>query len=233
MDIRQASITPVHGYFIVLEGTDGSGLSTQTARLRDALLTAGRAAFLTKEPSDGPAGGLIRLALTHRLGTAPHTSHAPGSDQPGDRWAPLGDEVMALLFAADRLDHLRQEIEARLARGVDVVCDRYRLSSLAYQSLGADIAWIAALNSKARRPDLTIFLDVPPEVCAQRMAQRGGAVELYEQQDKIRRIRENYLRLIAQAPPNEQIVPVDGRGTADQVAALVWAACKAALHGLS
>jgi dTMP kinase len=221
------------GSFIVLEGTDGSGLSTQAARLRDRLLAAGRAAYLTKEPSDGPAGAMVRLALTRRLGYAPHTSHAAGAETPTEGWEPLGDEVMALLYAADRLDHLRQDIEPRVARGVAVVCDRYRLSSLAYQSLSADLAWVAALNSKARRPDLTIFLDVPPEICRERMARRQGAVELYEQESKIRRVREHYLRLIPEAQAaGERIAVVDGRGDLAAVQALVWDACKAALPGV-
>jgi dTMP kinase len=222
------------GYFIALEGTDGSGLSTQAPLLRDRLIAAGRAAYLTKEPSDGPAGAMVRLALTRRLGYAPHTSHAPGEERSAGDWEPLGDEVLALLYAADRLDHLRQDIAPRLARGVDVVCDRYRLSSLAYQSLSADLAWVAALNSKARPPDLTVFLDVPPEVCRARMARRQGAVELYEQESKIRRIREHYLRLIPAAQAaGEAIVTVDGRGAAPEVADLVWAACLARLPGLA
>src|SRR5438034_7222623 len=92
------------GYFIVFEGTDGSGLSTQAPLLRDRLLAAGRAAYLTKEPSDGPAGAMIRLALARRLGYAPHTSHAVQGrslvpQTAGEGWQPLGDEVLALLYA--------------------------------------------------------------------------------------------------------------------------------------
>ncbi len=222
------------GYFIVFEGTDGSGLSTQAPLLRDRLRGAGRAAYLTKEPSEGPAGAMIRLALTARLGYAPHTSHAPGAETPAEGWQPLGDEVLALLYAADRLDHLRQDIAPRLARGVDVVCDRYRLSSLAYQSLGADLAWLTTLNSKARAPDLTLFLDVPPEICRARMAVRQGAVELYEQESKIRRIRAHYLRLIAAArAAGESVAVVDGQGAPAEVAARVWHACHAQLPGLA
>ncbi|HMA34617.1 MAG TPA: dTMP kinase [Chloroflexia bacterium] len=224
-----ATPATARGTFLVLEGTDGSGLSTQAALLRDRLLAAGRAAYLTKEPSDGPAGAMVRLALTQRLGYAPHTSHSAGADTPAEPWQPIGDEVLALLYAADRLDHLRQDIAPRLARGVDVICDRYRLSSLAYQSLSADLDWVTTLNSKARRPDLTIFLDVPPEICRTRMARRQGAIELYEQESKIRRVRENYLRLIPAAQAaGEAIVVVDGRGTPAAVAAAVWAACQAA-----
>jgi len=175
---------------------------------------------------------MVRLALTHRLGYPPYTSHAAAAAS-ADSWAPLGDEVMALLYAADRLDHLRQDIVPRLARGVDVVCDRYRLSSLAYQSLSADLAWVTTLNSKAQRPDLTLFLDVPPEICRARMAGRQGAVELYEQESKIRRVREHYLRLVPEAQAaGERIVVVDGRGDAGAVQQAIWAACQAHLPGV-
>jgi dTMP kinase len=173
---------------------------------------------------------VVRLALTRRLGYPPHTSHIAGEETSTDPWQPLGDDVMALLYAADRLDHYRQDILPRLERGVDVVCDRYRLSSLAYQSLGADLGWVVTLNQRAPQPDLTIFLDVPPEICRDRMAHRQGAVELYEEESKIRRVREHYLQLIPQAQAaGERIVIVDGRGSPDAVAAAVLAACQAAL----
>jgi len=221
------------GYFVALEGTDGSGLTTQAARLRDRLRAAGRAAYGTKEPSEGPVGATIRLALAHRLGYPAYTEHRSGADTASAPLEPLADDLLALLYAADRLDHVRHDIAPRLARGIDVVCDRYRLSSLAYQALGADEAWLRTLNSKAPPPDLTIFLDVPPEVCQARMAVRGGLVELYEQEHKIARIRANYLRLIAAAQAaGERVVAVDGQGDPDTVAAAVWAACQAGRSGL-
>lgn len=220
------------GYFIVLEGLDGSGLTTQAARLRDWLTAQGHPAVATKEPSEGPAGSIVRWALTRRLGYPPHVQHGGEGAAPG-AWEPLDDQVMALLYAADRLDHVRQEVAPRLARGVSVVCDRYRLSSLAYQSLGADEAWVAALNSKAPAPDLTLFLDVPVEVCAERMAGRRGTVELYEELPKLRRVRANYDRLIAAAEAaGERIVRVDGSGPVPTVQAGLAAACQAALPGL-
>jgi dTMP kinase len=220
------------GYFIVFEGLDGSGLTTQTALLRDWFLTQGREAVATKEPSEGPAGAVVRWALTRRLGYPPHYQHgATGTGSPG-AWEPLGDDVLALLYAADRLDHVRQEIAPRLERGVTVVCDRYRLSSLAYQALGADEAWVATLNSRAPAPDLTIFLAVPVEVCAERMARRRGTVELYEETAKLRRIRANYDRLIATAQAaGERVIIGDGSGPVEAVHAAASAACQAALGG--
>jgi dTMP kinase len=156
----------VRGRFIVLEGPDGAGISTQSALLRDALLARGLRAYATKEPSSGPVGSVIRQALSHRLVYPPSE--------------PIGNEVMALLYAADRLDHVQIEVLPRLQAGIHVVCDRYRLSSYAYQGLTAGQEWVRALNSRALPPDLTLFVDVPPEVSQERIAHRGDRVELYE-----------------------------------------------------
>ncbi|HYY53573.1 MAG TPA: dTMP kinase, partial [Myxococcales bacterium] len=111
---------PSEGRFIALEGLDGSGTTTQAERIASVLRAQGRRVLLTREPSDGPIGTLIRLALTGRLGLP-------------QRSGPLTEEALALLFAADRVDHLAAVIEPALERGELVVCDRYVLSSLAYQ----------------------------------------------------------------------------------------------------
>src|SRR4051794_7439187 len=104
---------PDRAPFIVFEGLDGAGTTTQAQRLVEALRAAGLPAHFTREPSDGPIGTLLRQALTRRL-TLPE----------GRRLTP---ETLALLFAADRMDHLAAEIEAQQARGTWIVCDRYVL----------------------------------------------------------------------------------------------------------
>src|SRR4051794_39709628 len=108
------------GRFIVIEGLDGAGTTTQTERLATRLREEGHRVLTTREPSDGPVGMLLRQALTGRL-------TLPGAH------APLADETLALLFAADRTDHLASRVEPALGRGEVVLCDRYVLSSLAYQ----------------------------------------------------------------------------------------------------
>ena len=164
----------IEGQFIVIEGVDGAGTSTQADRLRSYFLDRGLPAHVTREPSDGPIGALIRQILTRRV-VVPGSAgvHSPG-------WA-----TMATLFAADRLDHLEAEIMPNLRDGVTVISDRYDYSSVAYQSVSAGdpnvVQWLRDLNKYARRPDLTIVLDVDPEVAAKRRSVRPGAPELYEE----------------------------------------------------
>ncbi|MCB9544878.1 MAG: dTMP kinase [Myxococcales bacterium] len=154
------------GRFIVLEGIDGAGTTTQARLLTRWLTRAGRRVLQTNQPSGGPVGTFIRHALRGRI--------VAGDGQR------LDPRAIAGLFVADRADHLHSEIEPALAAGTDVICDRYVMSSLAYQGSECDPAWIAALNAPFRRPDLTLFVDVPADVAAQRRARRGLAADLFE-----------------------------------------------------
>lgn len=206
------------GLFIVLEGPDGAGISTQAALLQEALTARGHRAVTTKEPTAGPIGAVIRQALSHRLVYPPSQ--------------PIGNDVMALLFAADRLDHIRADILPRIEAGTHVVCDRYRLSSYAYQGLTAGQEWVRALNSRSIAPDLTIFIDVPPDVSQERIALRGGHIELYETDERLRPIYGNYLALVEQArQAGERIVAVDGTPSPDVVAEAVLRQTLAAMDG--
>ena len=163
------------GLFIVLEGIDGSGTTTQTHRLAGWMREKGLKAHATREPSDGPVGVLIRQILQKRL-------IAPGDKGP----VPVDKEAVALLFAADRLDHLHAEIEPRLARGIHVVCDRYVYSSLAYQGPLCGRDWVKEINSRAAIPDLSIFVLLDPREAEKRLQNDGRGNELYE----VRKIQE-------------------------------------------
>jgi dTMP kinase len=201
------------GRFVVLEGIDGSGTTTQVARLADRLRSQGVLVRATREPSDGPVGVLVRQVLTGRL-------IIPGGRAPG--WA-----TMALLFAADRMDHVESEIEPFIAQGGVVLSDRYDASSLAYQSVSSGAAakeavqWIRSLNRYVRRPDLTIVLDIAPEVAAERCKQRGDVAQLYDQSEVQRALAEFY-RDLAKHMPNDRVVLVDASGSVDDVHARVW-----------
>lgn len=185
----------------MLEGIDGSGTTTQLARLTAHLAALGRRVHATREPSDGPVGRLLREIL---LGG--HRS-ADGTEVDG--------HAMALLFAADRRDHLRREIEPALAAGIDVVSDRYLLSSLAYQAEEAERDWVAGLARAVRPPDLTLLLDVPVSVAAARRRAAGRSTERYDEDGFQARVAANYRRL-ASADPG--VVVLDGSGSVDEVA---------------
>jgi dTMP kinase len=188
---------------IVLEGLDGAGTTTQARRLVEQLRARGRKAHLTREPSDGPIGRLIRELLTGQ--------HAiPG--------AALRQSTFGLLFAADRLDHLQREVEPQLAAGAIVVSDRWYHSSLAYQGTGADRDWITQLNARARRPDLTIFLQVRPEVAAQRRVAAGRVQELFDDLEMQQDVEAGYRATIAElTAQGERIEVIDGELPPDAV----------------
>lgn len=207
------------GRFVVLEGIDGAGTTTQTARLGERLRAEANAPVrITREPSDGPIGSLVRQVLTGRI-------VVPVGRSPG--WA-----TMALLFAADRMDHVESEIEPWVAGGGIVVSDRYDASSLAYQSVSSGrqgesaVDWIRELNKHAMRPDLTIVVDLPSDVAATRRATRGEAAQLYDQ-NEVQHALSLFYRDLAKHMPNDKIVIVDGQGTVDDVHERVYAAYRA------
>lgn len=198
------------GAFIVLEGLDGAGTTTQCAALADALRARGRAVWITREPSGGPVGTLIRQALTGRLGL------------PGGR--PLGADTLGLLFAADRVDHVEAEIRPMLAQGAVVLSDRYLLSSLAYQGALLGMGWVAELNRRAVRPDLTVFLQVSTASAAARRRHRGGGDELYDDprvQERTRRQYQAAIRLLRRR--GERLAVVDGNRPPAEVTRLALA----------
>jgi dTMP kinase len=184
------------GRFIVLEGIDGSGTTTQGHALVATFERLGFAARFTHEPSTLPLGLLLRQILSG------------SGDAPRPDW-----DAMALIFAADRLQHVAAEIEPWLAAGTTVICDRYDLSSLAYQSAtapneAAALPWLRAINQRARRPDLTLVFDVTPEVAEGRREGRGGAPELFERRELQRRLADIY-SAAEQLLPGDRIVHVD------------------------
>jgi dTMP kinase len=207
--------TTTRGRFVVLEGIDGAGTTTHVGRLAERLRAMNVQVRATREPSDGPVGTLVRQVLTGRV-------VVPGGRAPG--WA-----TMALLFAADRMDHVESEIEPFIAGGGVMVSDRYDASSLAYQSVssGADakeaVEWIRSLNRYVRRPDLTIVLDVPPEVATERRLYRNEAAQLYDQSE-VQRALAAFYKDLARHMPKDRVVVVNASGAVDEVHERVWEA---------
>jgi dTMP kinase len=197
----------VRGKFVVLEGIDGSGTTTQLDRAVAFVQSLGRPAMATREPSGGPVGRLLREALLGRL------VMADGS--------PMDGRTMALLFAADRVDHVQREIAPQLAAGTTVISDRYLLSSLAYQAEEADRIWVSGLARGVPAPDLTVLLDLPIETAARRRAAAGRPIERYDADSYLAKVAANYRRL---AQADASVVVVDGAADKDTVTA---ATCRA------
>jgi dTMP kinase len=197
----------VSGRLIVIEGLDGAGTTTQAHRLVDHLNANAHRAHLTREPSDGPIGRLIREMLTGGHMIVGET---------------ISQGTFGLMFAADRLDHMQREVEPAIATGKIVVSDRWYHSSLAYQGTGADRDWIATLNARARRPDLTIFLQVRPEVAAKRRADAKRRQELFEDLRMQQDVDAGYKATIAELrTAGERIEVIDGEASEDDVFAAI------------
>lgn len=196
------------GRFVVLEGLDGAGTTTQARLLGERLRADGRRVHVTAEPSGGPVGALVRQVLTKRIA---------GPDGGVDPAA------MALLFAADRLDHVDAEIAPRIARGVDVVSDRFTLSSLAYQGITTgDMGWVEVVNARAAVPDVTVFLEVRPAVAMARRRAASDTPELYEVSGFQRRVAKGYARALARLQATGQhVVVLDGERPVEEVARAV------------
>jgi dTMP kinase len=205
------------GTFIVLEGIDGAGTTTQLNALREHFQKTGRKAFFTHEPSDGPVGMLIRLALQGRLAGGRFALHDPAdAAQPAS--ADFDRTALALLFAADRADHVATQVKPNLDAGRIVVCDRYLLSTLAYQGQSCDAEWLLEINRPAVTPDLTLFLDVPPSAAEARMRASRWKKDMFETQDEQGAIREAYVRYIKmQIPQVGRVETIDSSRPADEV----------------
>ncbi|MBM4370037.1 MAG: dTMP kinase [Deltaproteobacteria bacterium] len=199
--------------FIVFEGIDGAGTTTQAARLRARLEERGERVVSTFEPSDGPVGTLVRNALRRRF-------VVPRGDE--DPVAEVDPRVVALLFAADRIDHLDAVIRPALEKGFWVLSDRYVDSSLAYQSIYMDLEWVRVLNLHAPRPGRTFFLEVPPAVAIQRILAGRAAQDHFETLQRLERVHAGY-RTLYREPPAD-LLCLDGTLPVDDLASRVVAA---------
>jgi len=181
------------GFFICVEGLDGCGKTTQTKLLVGRLRKMGYDAVYTAEPSRGKIGRFIKKYCLH-----------------GEKR--VSTVVEALLFAADRFEHVESEIIPALDEGKIIVSDRYVYSSLAYQgAAGLDLKWIEMINEHAIRPDLAIFVDVEPEVVIQRLKPKKSVMENLETQWKV---REVYIKFVEE----RELVKIDGNRSEKEVA---------------
>jgi dTMP kinase len=191
--------------FLVLEGLDGAGTTTQLDRLRRHFDADGARAWCTCEPTDGPVGLLIRAALRREVA--------------------LSARTLALLFAADRWEHLYARgggIRDRLGRGEIVVSDRYLFSSLAYQGDTWGFAEVMHLHRDYPLPGDVIYIDTPVEVCQQRIGVRAGR-ELFDEESTQRRVAAGYERAFRElSGTGIRVHRLDGTLPPAQIADQVW-----------
>jgi dTMP kinase len=184
------------GAFICIEGIDASGKTTQAHRLVRNLRRRGLDAVYTTEPSTGEIGKLIRAHVLNRKKRVPVA-------------------VEALLFAADRVDHVEKEIKPALQKGKIVICDRYVYSTMAYQGAAdLDLNWIEQINQFALVPNMALFLDVSPEVVIERM-QSKSKKSVMETLKNQRRVCEVYLKMVKEG----RLMGIDGNKPVNTVAA--------------
>ena len=190
--------------FIAVEGIDGSGKGTHAKLLNRWLKEEkGYDTFLTTEPTTSRIGAVLRDGLKH---------------------GNLDTKTEALLFAADRSEHL-EKIKMNLDKGKIVVTDRYYYSSIAYQGAsGLSMRWISEINNFAKRPDLTLILDIDPEIGLQRISSKSSLrsnvreKEYFEKRDFLEKVRAIYLDL---KDENEDITVIDASGSIDDVQTII------------
>jgi len=207
------------GRFIALEGGEGVGKSTQALMLAEALRARGIEVVLTREPGGTIGAEAIRALLLH---------------PPGAEWDARAE---ALLFAAARADHVVRLIDPALAEGKWVVCDRFVDSTRAYQGGGggladAEILALHAIGSEGLLPDLTLLVEVPPELSQARLAARdAGSADAIGGRDAAyhERVAEAFARF-AEAEPG-RFARVDGQGAPEEIHARILAALEPLLEG--
>ncbi len=190
--------------FIVFEGIDGSGKSTLIKNIAEKLESVNEKVHITSEPTSFNVGKEIRTLL--KSGSDSDASH----------------RIMALLFAADRLNHIENDVFPAVKRGKIVLCDRYKLSSMAYQSVRNEMSWVESLNKFAVNPDLTFFISVSVDNALKRIDSRLETREIFEKRDFLEKIDANYDFLIKKYKREMSVEILDGNDSAEVIAEKAW-----------
>lgn len=189
--------------FIVIEGLDGAGTTTQMKAVAEAFDEAGVHCHATFEPTSSPLGSLVRSVLRKEVVTTPL--------------------ALAMLFSADREDHLHHPIHGivgKLTQGTVVISDRYLFSSLAYQSVECGFERVSALNDFPI-PRFIIYLDTPVEDCLSRIESRNNERELFEKQEFLAKVRDNYELIFSDLPESVRFLRIDGRKPKEEITRIV------------
>ncbi len=204
------------GIFIVFEGIDGAGKSTQAEILSSRLASLGYEIYRTAEPTTLESGKALRRVLS-------------GAEK-------KSDEEICRMFVADRIAHNIDKnigIEKALSEGKCIICDRYYYSTLAYQGSVVDYDWVRSLNidnSNIRTPDICVFLDLTPEESLKRISVGRESVEIYENSETLTKVRASFMRVIDDLGKNEKIVVVNASRSIDEVAEDIFSAVSSILQ---
>lgn len=196
------------GNFIAFEGIDGSGKSTQVKMLTEKMKEEGIYCYTTMEPTDSPIGSLIHQIMTGRI--------------------KADNKVIAALFAADRLDHLLNDINgivSKINEGITVISDRYYFSSYAYHSVDMPMDWVIKANEQSSgilKPTVNIFIDVNPDTAIERIARNRFHQELFEKKSRLVKVREKYLEAFVKLKESERVIIVDGNRSKQEIADDIW-----------
>ncbi|MBQ8309397.1 MAG: dTMP kinase [Clostridia bacterium] len=191
------------GRFIVFEGIDGAGKTTQIELLEKRLRESGRRVYRTAEPTESVSGGLLRDALS---GFSKRTVCE-----------------MAAMFTLDRIFHNVNPVNGirkMLEDGYDVICDRYYYSSMAYQGSETDATWVRDMNlncPEILRPDVCIFLDLAPEQSMARINRGRATQEIYENTEKLTAVRKKFFDVFAELGKTERICVVDAYRSVEEI----------------
>lgn len=194
--------------FIAFEGIDGCGKSTQVKLLAENLIKEGHKVYSTCEPTTSLTGTLIRNVFKHQV--------------------EADNRTIAALFVADRLDHLLNKTDGilkKMAEGYTVITDRYYFSSYAYHGAHMPLAWVIeanALSAGLLRPDINIYIDLPPEISMARLNKGRDFIELYETAENLKNVRDKYFEAFELLKPQENIFITDGNRQAEIIAIDIW-----------
>lgn len=192
--------TEVLKNFIVLEGLDGAGTTTQLHNMADVLNNSGKTVYKTFEPTDQSIGRLIRSVLQHKISIEPKST--------------------SKLFVADRYEHIygKNGIISHLNNGEYVICDRYLFSSLAYQSPECGFDFVYNINKDYPLPEYLFFISTPVDICQERINKRGDEKELFDAKEYQCLVDKNYrLALSKYKNTKMKIHIIDGTGTPENI----------------
>jgi len=194
--------------FIVIEGIDGSGKSTQIDLLQKRFQAEGKKAMTTHEPTDGPIGKLIRSILS-------------GDEE-------VDASVMAALYLADRLDHIKNPesgILAMMEKGFNVISSRYYYSSYAFQGEYVSLQWLISANSICKsflKADITFYLNIDPVITLKRLTESREKLDIYENIEKQTNTHKDFMHAFDTTNDGENIVILDGTLSIEDLHEEIW-----------